>query len=364
MADSFQKYPLRARVITVLVLALVLFELIFVSNYPYIIEQYYSNKFYRAFCILFHPAFNLVPFSVGDFFYILVVAYLVYAAARLVRLLIGREWWHAGNFVLGLVIACQVFILCFYLFWGMNYYRQPAAQRLKLNDSGSTATDLRRVTAMLIDSANKCRQRISDADLEQDNKTIYQTAVKAVMALSENYEGFHAYRPAIKPSTLTPLINYMGTSGYYNPYTGEAQMDYNLPVFLKPFVACHEMSHQMGFAPEDEANFAGYMAGVHSSDRLLRYSAYYLGVQEFMFTLWRQDSVARKTLIKRISPSVMNDFKIEREYWLSYQSKLGVLSSLFYDDFLKANNQPQGLDTYNQMVRLVMGWYRKNRSIQ
>ncbi len=209
-----------------------------------------------------------------------------------------------------------------------------------------------------------CRRRITETDLEQDNKTIYQTAVKAITALSENYEGFHTYRPAIKPSTLTPLINYMGTSGYYNPYTGEAQMDYNLPVFLKPFVACHEMSHQMGFAPEDEANFAGYMAGIHSSDRLLRYSAYYLGVQEFMLTLWRQDTVARKVLIKRISQPVMNDFKIERQYWLSYESKLGVLSSLFYDDFLKANNQPQGLDTYNQMVRLVMGWYRKNRSVQ
>jgi len=37
------------------------------------------------------------------------------------------------------------------------------------------------------------------------------------------------------------------------------------------------------------------------------------------------------------------------------------LSSLFYDDFLKVNNQPQGLNTYNQMVRLVMGWYKKNK---
>ena len=154
-------------------------------------------------------------------------------------------------------------------------------------------------------------------------------------------------------------MNYMGTSGYYNPFTTEAQIDYDLPVFIKPFVACHEMSHQMGFGPEDEANFGGFVAGTQSNDRLLRYSAYYVGVEEFMFALRRQDSLARKELRKNISPEVLNDFKTEREFWLSYESKLGALSSVFYDDFLKANNQPQGLNTYNQMVRLVMGWYKK-----
>ncbi|MGZ3822391.1 MAG: DUF3810 family protein, partial [Mucilaginibacter sp.] len=78
------------------------------------------------------------------------------------------------------------------------------------------------------------------------------------------------------------------------------------------------------------------------------------------FALRQQDSIGRNELKKRISQPVLNDFKTERKYWLSYESKLGVLSSLFYDDYLKANNQPQGLNTYNQMVRLVMGWYKKN----
>src|SRR5438445_867573 len=119
------------------------------------------------------------------------------------------------------------------------------------------------------------------------------------------------------------------------------------------------MVHQMGFGPEGEANVGGFMAGIHSNDCLLRYSADYLGVQEFMFALRRQDSTARKELRTHISQPVLNDFKTERTYWLSYESKLGVLSSLFYDDFLKVNNQPQGLNTYNQMVKLVMGWYRQ-----
>ena len=339
---------------------MVIFILMLIADHPDFVERYYSNGFYRGVIYIFHPVFNLFPFSAGDMIYIFIVGYLIYATVKLIRLFIKKQWRLAGVFFLGLTIGVQVLILSFYLLWGMNYYRPSAAIRLNLPDSGYTSADLKSVTSILIDSANNCRARLTQADLRQGNKTIYQTAVKAVDTLSAKYQGFYTFKPSIKPSILSGLLNYMGTSGYYNPFTTESQIDYQMPIFLRPFVACHEMSHQMGFGPEDEANFAGFMAGVNSKDRLLRYSTYYVGVQEFMFALRRQDSLARKELRKNISPAVLNDFKTERAYWLAYQGKLGVLSSLFYDDFLKANNQPQGLNTYNQMVRLVMGWYKKN----
>jgi len=359
MSKRLNKQPVRSRLIAIAILTLAICLLMFIAGYPDFVERYYSDGFYRAVCFVFHPILNLFPFSVGDIIYILIIGYLVYAAIKLIRLLIKRQWRIAGTFTLGLIIGIQVFLLCFYLLWGMNYYRPSASERFNLPDSGYTTADLKSVTAMLIDSANSCRRKVTTSDFQQDNKTIYNTAVNAVLELSSTSDNFHTIKPHIKPSLLTPLMNYMGTSGYYNPFTTEAQMDYDLPVFIKPFVACHEMSHQMGFGPEDEANFGGFIAGTQSKDRLLRYSAYYVGVQEFMFALRQQDSLARKELRKNISPEVLNDFKTERQFWLSYESKLGVLSSIFYDDFLKANNQPQGLNTYNQMVRLVMGWYRR-----
>lgn len=363
MAKRLNKQPVRSRLITIVVLTLAIFMLMFIAGYPHFVDRYYSRGFYRAVCFIFHPIFNLLPFSVGDVIYVLIIGYLVYACIRLIKLLIKKQWRAAGIFTLGLVIGIQVFSLCFYLFWGMNYYRPSAAERFNLPDSGYSTADLKSITAILIDSANSCRTRVTEADMHQDNKTIYATAVNAVLLLSSASDNFHTFKPQIKPSLLTPLMNYMGTSGYYNPFTTEAQMDYDLPAFIKPFVACHEMSHQMGFGPEDEANFGGFIAGTQSKDRLLRYSAYYVGVQEFMFALRRQDSLARKELRKNISPDVLNDFKKERQFWLVYESKLGVLSSIFYDDFLKANNQPQGLNTYNQMVRLVMGWYKRKPAV-
>jgi hypothetical protein len=353
------KRTLKVRLIAITGLAFVIFLLMLLADYPQVIERYYSEGFYPVVCHILHPIFNLFPFSVGDVIYVIVIIYLIYALFRLIKLLFKREFKQAGIFSLKIIIGVQSAVLIFYLFWGMNYFRPSAGERLNLRDTNYTTADLKAVTTMLIDSANACRARVTPADLSQSNSRIYQTAIQAISKLSHDSVNFHTYNPDIKPSMLTFLLNYIGTSGYYNPFTGESQLNYQMPVFNRPVVACHEMSHQMGYGAEDEADFSGFLAGTGSHDRLLRYSAYHLAVDEFMHALYYRDSLANKALRPRVSAAVHNDFKIERAYWLSYQNKAEILSSIFYDKFLKVNNQPQGLETYNRMVLLVMALYAK-----
>lgn len=361
MASIFKRKPVKARAITIAALAAFIFLLMLFADFPEAVERYYSQVFYVFICHIFHPVFNLLPFSLGDIIYIVVIIYLVYALIRLIRMLFKKQWKPAGTFVLGIVVGIQVAIIAFYLFWGMNYYRPEAIERLNLPDTSYTIEDLKAVTARLIDSANACRERVTSADLHRTNSQIYNGAIAAVTNLGDSSSAFKTYSPYIKPSLLTPLINYLGTSGYYNPFTSESQMNYEMPVFVRPFVACHELSHQMGFAPEDEANFVGFLAATKSKDNFFRYSAYYVGVEEFMFALRMQDSLARKEMKKRISPLVLNDFKTERDYWLGYEGKLERISGFFYDNFLKVNNQPQGLKTYNRMVLLVLAYRKKHQ---
>ncbi|MBV8388413.1 MAG: DUF3810 family protein, partial [Mucilaginibacter sp.] len=180
MAKRLNKQPLRSRLIIIAILTLAICLLMFIAGYPDFVERYYSNGFYRAVCFIFHPVLSLFPFSVGDIIYFLIICYLIYAAIKLIRLLFRKQWRMAGIFTLGLIIGVQVFLLCFYLFWGMNYYRTSAAERFNLPDSGYTTADLKSVTSMLIDSANSCRRHVTTADLQQDNSTIYTTATNAV----------------------------------------------------------------------------------------------------------------------------------------------------------------------------------------
>jgi hypothetical protein len=355
------KNSLVKRGIIILILWTVISLLMAFAGHSQAVERYYADGIYPVICRILHPLLNLFPFSVGDVVYAVVIIYLIYALLRLVRLAIKKRFKDAGASLLGIVIGVQVGLLIFYLFWGMNYFRPSAAERLNLKDSAFTTAELQVVTTMLIDSANKSRAQLIPADLKQPNDSIYQTAKAAILALSNSSADFKTYSPEIKPSLLTPFMNYLGTSGYYNPFTSEAQMNYQLPIFTRPFVACHEMSHQMGYGAEDEANFAGYIAGIKSKDRLLQYSAYYLAMQEFMHSMRYKDSLVFKQLKLKISPNVRADVKTERDYWLSYQNKINTISSVFYDNFLKANNQPEGLNTYNRMVTLVMAYYRKRQ---
>jgi len=98
---------------------------------------------------------------------------------------------------------------------------------------------------------------------------------------------------------------------------------------------------------------------VRSGDRLMRYSAYHEAVDEFMRDVAMRDTVLFKQLKAGLSPTVHQDFKTEHQYWKSYEGPIDAISTFFYNDFLKANNQPHGMQTYNRMVRLVMAWYRK-----
>ena len=359
MRYRFNKNTLQGRAIIILLLALAIYLLMLFADHPRAVERFYSDGLYRAISWLVHPVLNWFPFSIGDVLYILVIGYLLFSLIRFViRLFKGKFKLIALSFT-RLIIGLQIGILAFYLFWGMNYFRPSAGERLNLRDTSYTTSHLVNVTCMLIDSANASRARLTHADSTQDNKIIYKTAISAMQKISADSANFRAYSPRIKSSLLTPLLNYIGTSGYFNPFTGEAQLNYQMPYFSRPMIACHEMSHQMGYGPEDEASFAGYLVALGSQDRLLRYSAFSNAVNECMHALRRRDTLVFKELRKHISAPVRHDFYRERFYWLSFHGKATLLSGYLYDDFLKANNQPQGLRTYNQMVLLLMNWYKE-----
>lgn len=352
------KFNASKQTITLVCLTVCIILLICFRQSPSLVEKLYFNGLYKAVCYAFRPAINLLPFSFGDVIYIIVILLLLFGAFRLFRFLFIKRFNKAGKLAVRFIICLEIAWLWFYCFWGLNYYRPPAAKLLRLDDTSYTLKDVAKVTARIIDSANTLRGALKPADLHQGNSLIYQNAKSAVINLAIGSPKFETISPQVKPSIFSHLLNYMGTSGYYNPFTTEAQLNCLMPVVDKPFVACHELGHQTGWAREDEANFAGFVAGINSSDKLLRYSAYYAGIEEFMRYLRRRDTSAHHTLRLRISPQVFQDFKADSAYWTKYEGGAEVVSGIFFDKFLKINNQPHGLRTYNRMILLTMTYYR------
>jgi len=342
-------------------LCLLLLLLFTAGNFPNFIENYYSTGLYRWISFVWHLLLGWLPFSLGDVFYTSIIIVAVVHLWKIIRQLLRKQYWQAGSAVLKMMISLQVFIAAFYLLWGMNYFRPRAAKILSLQDSTYTFERLQTITRLLIDSTNANRATLTSSQQNQNNKTIHRNAIAAVQQLAHRHKALQSIYPAVKPSMFTFLLNYMGTAGYFNPFSGEAQINYAMPVVNRPVTACHEMAHQMGFAREDEANFVGFLAGERSPDRLLRYSAYFMAMEEFMHQVYRRDTVVYHQLKTNISPAVKSDIKADQDYWEHYENQIGYISSLFYDRFLKINNQPEGLRTYNRMINLTMAYYANGK---
>lgn len=341
----------------------VILMLVIFRQSPELTERIYFSGLYQCFCWILRPLTYISPFSLGDIFYLCAIVAVVAGIIRLVRHWVTKQYQFFKELLLKAFIVFEVLWLAFYCFWGLNYYRPAVAELLNLADTSYRIQDVSRVTALIIDSANACRARLTAADLADKSDNYYHSSVDAIKNLSSVSPKFNTVLPCLKPSVLSLVTSYMGVSGYYNPFTSEAQINILMPSFDRPFVACHELSHQTGWAREDEANFAGYIAGTQSKDKLLRYSSYYAGIEEFMRYLRFRDTVAHKALAKRISPLVIQDFKTDSAYWVKYQGGTAKGFGLFYNQFLIFNNQPHGLHTYNRMIRLTMAWYRRQYQV-
>ncbi len=330
------------------------------KSQPLLVEKYYSIGIYPQIRNGLQFIFNNITFSFGDILYLLLSIVLLISIFKFLRILFfQRRYLYGTNLALNMIISLELLILIFYLFWGLNYFRQPAAERLKLSGQEYSKEELYKITGIFIDSANSIRRKINPEQWPQTDQELYSESAKAIKNLQPPYDAAIYPIPVIKNSLIGMLMNYFGTAGYFNPFTGEAQINPRMPIYLKPFVACHETAHSMGYGAEDEANFIGFISASDSDNQMLRYSAYYLAAQEFMFETGRLDTVVFQTLKNRISEPFLADLKKERAYWEEYRGITRRFSSIFYDNYLKANKQPDGLKSYNRMILLTMAHYKK-----
>lgn len=347
----------------VLVLSIVLLVLFVTAKYPAFIERYYSEGVFPYLVVLLRGLFNFIPFSVGDIAYLIFIIWTGYGLIQLIRQVAKRQFRAVGLHLLKGIVVLQVMLIMFYAFWGLNYSRQPAVRLFHLQDTTYTLAQVKTLSNRIVDSLNSCRSKVTDEDLQSSNAAIISVSELAVNHLARFNPIMAGWHPHVKRSLFTPLLNYMGTSGYNNPFTGEAQLNSQMPVFDRPVTACHEMAHQLGFAREDEANFVGFISGSRSDDRLLKYSAYYLATEELLLYLRRRDSAGHKQLVSRLSKPVREDFRRDSLYWTHYEGAIDQITGSFYNEFLKANKQPAGLRTYNRMIVLLLAWYRQRQPI-
>lgn len=346
--------------ITLIVLAAGIKTLSFSSN---AVEKYYSTGIYPLIARLERLLFGWIPFSVGDILYALAGAGLLYGLVMLIRRLIRRE---AGAVYFKAVLGNTVFVLLvvyvyFNLSWGLNYDRRGIAYQLQLDVRPYSTNDLDTLLHQVV-------RQINDADslghLHRSalvhHSDLFRGAVDSYGVLSSGDERFVYASPSVKASLYSYLGDYLGFGGYYNPFTGEAQVNTTVPVFTQPYTTCHEIGHQLGYAKENEANFVGYLSARQSGNPSFRYSVYFDLYLYAARELYVRDSMLLKPLKTQLSSAVKEDFNELRRFNRKYENPIEPKVRDLYDSYLRANRQPQGMRTYNEVIAWLIAYGKKN----
>ncbi len=337
------------------------FQVLFIgwlSLHPELVEEYYSKGFYPIISSLFRILFGWIPFSVGD----LLLFYLIFIVLRFLYKTIKtfKKTWLLRLFQFTSFFSVLYF--CFYLFWALNYFREPLAKNLGFENKKYTTEQLINLTNFLIQKTNKSHLKISsDSSLipvfPYEKKEIYAIAKESYVQLEKSYPQFKYKHTSVKSSLMSLLQSYNGTSGYMNPLSEEAQVNDKIPMTGYPTTTCHEIAHQIGFAAENEANFIGFLAASHSKDMHFQYSAYRMALRYTIFELYKRDQQVYKAMIAKVNRGILNDYNRSNEFWKQYANPLEPLIKKGYNNYLKANNQQKGIQSYNYVVDLLISYY-------
>ena len=324
-----------------------------------IIEKYYSNGLYSYVSKFLRIIFGWLPFSIGDIFYIILVIIIVKGIYNILK----RKAFNLKNtlFKTGAIISVLFFF--FHFNWALNYFRQPLFESLNLEKDTYTNDELINFTETLILKINQVQISITKNDTLIVENSLNKKQIKELSPLAYNqltlkYPQFKLTNPSLKHSLFSIPLTYMGFAGYLNPITNEAQVNALIPKNNYPATVCHEIAHQVGIASESEANFVGYLASIHSKDLYYNYSGYLAALRYCLADIYRTDPEQFEVLLANLNKGILKDMQQSQDFWESYQNWTEKYFKIFYDSFLKANKQKDGIKGYNKMVSLLINYYK------
>ena len=307
---------------------------------------------YESWFKLISVFFGLFKFSVGDILYIIIPIIIIIYFFKIER----RRDKLIYLFKVPIIIYCF-----FYWSWGFNYNKKSNFEQLKTKEY--SVEDLYVTVEYYIEETNNLNIKISK---KKENKVqssysfndLKNKCVSSITNEERLYQNKKINNFPVKKSIFSNPLSYMGFTGYINPFTLEANINYNIPKISIPVTICHEIAHQIGYAFEDEANYIAIKALSNSNDNFLRYSGNLMAVQYLLSEIRKNDIEKHDGYIKELNNGVIKNIQDKNEYYLKYKSKYKDFFKKNYDAFLKSNNQKAGIKTYSLVVDLLINEYQ------
>lgn len=286
----------------------------------------------------------------------------VFYLAWQVRCLIARPQKGRRAVRMALTVLCVGLSVYagFCLLWGVFYGADSFQDKSGLTARGGTVEELTALTerfAREVSAVGDQVQRDENGCFAVPRSEIFAEAMSAYDGVVQVFDCLK--KPAVMPKAFVSSrgMSYLDFSGFYFPFTGEANLNDESPAAYLPANICHEMAHQQGISAEQECNFVAIMAATSADSAAYRYAGYLMGYVHLSNALYRVDQAAWQTIRDSLPDAVRADLRQNSAYWAQFDGLVNTAATKVYDGFLKSNGLTDGVQNYGTVVDLLLAYY-------
>ena len=320
---------------------------------------WYNNWIFYPFQWLRGLLFGFLPFSIGDIIYVAGGVWLLLTLIKWTKWLVKFRSMkmHLLASFLRMINTVLLVYLLFIFGWGANYYKRPLREYWNLDKVNPVAAQLTKDQLKI----KSKRDLVTFDSLLVCNLNTYaphyvSLSMKTINERAKSYYGRYTdtklknFGLGVKRSFFGYFLERAAVEGYYNPFTGEGQIDNGLPAFVMPFLVVHEIAHQAGIAAEGDANLLSYALCTATNDSTFRYSAY---LEIWLYTnnrLYRRDTAMAAKFEAQLNKLTTAHIDTLEQLSKKYHNEFARYSSEFYDSYLKMQHQVEGIRSYSNVA--------------
>lgn len=347
-----------------LIVPMTLILVSFAKKSAELVESIYSTGFYPIVRDVISKFTRIVPFSLAEIsVYSCAILIAAFLFIKLIRLITLKKGALLGlvSFVITIALTAGYLLSAFYLLWGLNYYRLPAADKLDLPSREYSTAELESLCVELARNANELREQLDedeDGVFTVSMSELRSSVVEAYKNFGTQKPSFKADVPTVKSIMLSETFSQLGITGIYVFLTEEPNINVNEPCLYLPHAAAHETAHFLGYAAEEDANFIAFLVCIASDSASLTYSGYVHALTHCGNALAKVDRDAYSRVYSTYTEGLKRDFRNYSEHYHKYaDTEIMQASENLNDSYLKANDQEKGIASYEEDVALILRYY-------
>jgi len=266
------------------------------------------------------------------------------------------------RFVVSMTAVLSLLYSMFVFSSVVAYNGTSLASKLELEEKPVSADELRITAEYMIEKMNEDideirfvanRSSTMPYSLNKMNRYLMEAYDKA----ADRYSFIPRLKSRLKPIALSEPMTYTHISGIYTYYTGESNINVNFPDYTLPYTAAHELAHQRGFLPEDEANFIAFLVCAESDDPYIRYSGYLNMFQYLNSALYDADMEMFRQVFADLDRCAVNEMVSYNTFFDKYRENTAAdISSAVNDTYLKFQGETAGEKSYGMVVDLAVAY--------